>query len=281
MQKSPITLVYECASKMKFNVEFSVQDCPGYSSFQNQRSRGKNFQAKSFAIHCRVFPILNEDEALEIQPEPFLMSGCDINDVNNFNFNGFTNMNMSDNNNNQSTNNINNINSSTHQHHPSTTSTNVSGTDISTQNLLNSNSTTSHSRNTSRSNNNFRKYNFDRSKFFQSRDIICQSKAEGRAEACKDILNQLCLFYSGNIILNLLQGNINNRNKKLRVKAKRIKDFKTKQQHNFQNNGSQMNLSNMMNMGNLNLNVSVNNHNGRGFDSSGMNFAFDQSMCLG
>merc|ERR1712048_485439 len=25
-QKSPITLVYECASKMKFNVEFSVQD---------------------------------------------------------------------------------------------------------------------------------------------------------------------------------------------------------------------------------------------------------------
>ena len=90
----------------------------------------------------------------------------------------------------------------------------------------------------------------------------------------------MCLFYSGNIILNLLQGNINNRNKKLRVKAKRIKDFKTKQQHNFQN-GSQMNLSNMMNMGNLNLNVSVNNHNSRGFDNNGMNFAFDQSMCLG
>ena len=67
----------------------------------------------------------------------------------------------------------------------------------------------------------------------------------------------------------------------MRVKAKRIKDFKTKQQqHNFQN-GNQMNLSNMMNMGNLNLNVSVNNHNGRGFDGNGMNFAFDQSMCLG
>merc|ERR1712176_1017423 len=31
-------------------------------------------------------------------------------------------------------------------------------------------------------------------------------------------------------------------------------------------------------MGNLNLNVSVNNHNSRGFDNNGMNFAFDQSI---